>query len=145
MGHNGVTDQGYRHPSQSRLSGSKRYIVLRPRAHRIDFFDQVSHMIAARHKINIRGVDGQQGTVVIAKEKFIVGPRYLSQILGGNIYIKTLVSLPYSFIQDVRAGLQIDDQVRLRDSGAQGLIELFVQCHFLAAQIQRSKDPVLGK
>jgi hypothetical protein len=35
------------HPSQSRLPGSKRYVVLRPRTHAVDFLDQVSQILAA--------------------------------------------------------------------------------------------------
>jgi hypothetical protein len=45
------------HPSQSRLSGSKRYIVLRPYTHVIDFFDQVSQILAACDEINLGSID----------------------------------------------------------------------------------------
>src|SRR5262249_16111785 len=67
----------YWHPSQSRLSGSKRYIVLRPHAHTIHFLGQVSQILAARNEINLRGIHNDERRLIILQKKLVVPRSHL--------------------------------------------------------------------
>jgi hypothetical protein len=59
------------------LPGSKRYEMLRPRTHPVDFFDQVSQIVAACDEIDIRGVHYEKRGFIEVKEELIVGLRHL--------------------------------------------------------------------
>src|ERR1044071_10496951 len=66
-----------------RLPGSKRYIVLRPRTHAVDFLDQVSQILAARHEINLRGVHHQQRRLIVVKKELIERLCHLGEVFEG--------------------------------------------------------------
>ena len=107
------------HPSQSRLPGSKRYIVLRSRTHAVDFLDQVSQILAARHEINLRSIHHQQRRLIIVKKELIIRLSHFAEVFEGNASLVFFIPFFDSFVKHLGTSLQIDDQIRFRHPGVQ--------------------------
>src|SRR5258707_4349143 len=107
------------HPSQSRLPGSKRYIVLRSRTHAVDFLDQVSQILAARHEINLRSIHHQQRRLIIVKKELIICLCHFAEVFEGNASLVFFIPFFDSFVKHFGTRSEIENQIGLRHSGVQ--------------------------
>jgi hypothetical protein len=101
----------------------------------VDFMNQLFQVTFFFHEVDFVRVDDEQGGLGIVKEKIIEGPIDLFEILGIHEPLISPAAFFYALQEDVRAGLEEDDQVRFRHPRHDQMVNLLIQGQFVAAEI----------
>src|SRR5438132_1561515 len=127
------------------LPGSKRNEVLHPLSCGPDLLDQVGEVAAMLDEVDVRAVDDQERglrvTVKVVPERL----RQPLQVLRGDTALEIPVALAEPAQQHLRAGLEIDDQVRPREPLIEHLEDPLVELELVRAECDRGEDAVLGE
>src|SRR5213080_1724142 len=127
------------------LPGSKRNVVLHPLSRGPDLLDQVGEVAAMLDEVDVRAVDDQERGLRVAVKVVPERLRQPLQVLRGDTALEIPVALAEPAQQHLRAGLEIDDQVRPREPLIEHLEDPLVELELVRAERDRGEDAVLGE
>src|SRR6185295_571973 len=115
---------------------------MRPGLDRPDRPDQLLEVLLALHEVDVAGVDHQERRLVVPMEEVVVRPRQLRQVLRVELPCELPAALADAGQQDVLAGLQVDDEVRLHHPRAEVLVDALVEGELVRVQRDGGEDAV---
>jgi hypothetical protein len=119
--------------------------VLYPLFHGPHLFDQVGEIAAVLDEVDVRAVDHEERCLSVIVKVASKRLRQLLQILRRDTTLVVALALLEATHEDVRAGLEIDDEVGTRQPLVQHLEDLLVELELVGAEGERREDPVLGE
>src|SRR5262249_44108489 len=110
-----------------------------------DFLDQVGEVAAVLHEVDVRAVDHEKWGVRIVMKEGPEGLRQALQVLRGDAALEVAVPFTNSPQEDVRPGLEVDDQVGPWDLGMEKVEDLPVERQLVWVEGDPGEDAVLGE
>src|ERR1700722_9605319 len=128
-----------------RVLAAERQKVLRALDRRGDFFQQLLQVFVTVDEVDLGGVYDQEIRLRIVKEKVFVGLHHLHQVILADGLFSGRVLFLQPFLQHLRRGLQIDDEVGCRKLLAKIIEIAIVGIELLIVEVEAGKELVFFK
>ena len=96
-------------------------------------------------KVDVRGIDDEERSVGVAKEKLIIGFIHAGDVIEVDLFLEGPAALPDAAKQGVGVRLEKDHQVGTDDLRFQYAVKLLIERQFFIIEVQVLEDPVLVK
>jgi len=104
--------------------------------------EKLLQVFAAFDKIDFGGVDDQKIGACIAEEKMFVGARDLLDVVGGDLLLLARFLFGNACAENLRLGLEIDDEVRFGEFEGKGLVVSLVEFQLGVVEIEIGENTV---
>src|SRR5205807_1472940 len=122
-----------------RFLAAQRQEVLRALDRLGDFAEEFFQVFVVINEVDFRGIDDEQVGRGVVKEKVLVGLDDFFKIIVVDGLLAGRVFLLETFLQNLRRGLQVDDEIGCRQLLAKEIVVAVVGFEFLVAEVEASE------